>query len=137
MDDAGVRLTVDFSWREVGHIQAEVGKLQFPRVSETPGVYRFTLGRTIYIGEADRLRRRFQHYRTPGPTQTTNVRLNTLMLRLLEEGGVVAVCIVTSAWIEVEGRRSPLDLGHKAARLLIENAALTAARLGGASVENL
>ena len=132
-----MRLTVDFSWREVDEIQTDAGKLRFPDVPEAPGVYRFDLGKTVYVGEADRLRRRFQHYRTPGPSQATNVRLNTLMLRLLREGGAVAVCIVASVSIEVDGQRSALDLGHKAARLLVENAALTAARLDGAIVENL
>lgn len=130
-------MTVDFAWREVGHIRVEAGKLRFPAVPDAPGVYRFDLGETVYIGEADRLRRRFQHYRTPGVGQPTNVRLNSLMLRLLAGGGAVSVCAVTSASIDVDGHSSPLDLGQKAARLLIESAALTAARMEGLTVENL
>jgi hypothetical protein len=118
-------------------MRVEAGKLRFPEVPESPGVYRFGLGQTVYIGEADRLRRRFQHYRTPGVGQPTNLRLNALMLRLLGESSAVAVCTVTTASIEVDGRGSLLDFRDKAARLLVENAALTAARMEGARVENL
>lgn len=132
-----MRVAVDFAWRDVGSIRVEAGRLRFPDVPESSGVYRFDLGRTVYIGETDRLRRRFQHYRTPGPTQATNVRLNALMLRSLGEGGSVTVCTVTTASVEVDGQRAPLDLCDKAARLLVENAALTAARMAGGSVENL
>ena len=132
-----MRVTVDFAWREVGQIRVEAGRLRFPEVAETPGVYRFDLGDTIYLGETDRLRRRFQHYRTPGVSQPTNVRLNSLMLRLLGAGSALSVCAVTSASIEVDGHGSPLDLRDKAARLLVENAALTVAGLEGRRVENL
>ncbi len=128
---------VDFAWRDVGSIRVEVGRLLFPEVPESPGAYRFDLGQTVYIGKTDRLRRRFQHYRAPGPTQATNLRLNRLMLQLVGEGGPVTVSTVTSASVEVDGHRWPLDLRNKAARLLVENAALTAAQLAGRSVENL
>ena len=130
---ASMHVAVDFAWREVGSIRVEAGRLRFPEVPDAPGVYRFDLGQTVYIGEADRLRRRFQHYRTPGPTQATNIRLNALMLRLLGEGGAVTVCAVTTATVEVDGHQRPLDLREKAARLLVENAALNAARLTGGS----
>ena len=100
-------------------------------------MYRFDLGNTIYLGEADRLRRRFQHYRTPGVSQPTNVRLNSLMLGLLGEGAAASVCVVISASIEVDGDSSQLNLRDKAARLLVESAALTAARMEGLRVENL
>lgn len=132
-----MQVAVEFAWRDVGAFRVEAGKLRFPDVPESPGVYRFDLGQTVYIGETDRLRRRFQHYRSPGPTQSTNIRLNALMLRLLGEGGTVTVCTVMTATVDVDGHRSPLDLTHKAARLLVENAALTAARMSGARVENL
>ena len=38
----------------------------------------------LYIGETDSLNRRFQQYRTPGPTQTTNIRLNLLMRKIIK-----------------------------------------------------
>lgn len=44
-----MRVTVDFAWREVGQIRVEAGRLRFPEVAETPGVYRFDLGDTIYL----------------------------------------------------------------------------------------
>lgn len=133
-----MRVTVDFSWHEIGRVTVEGGRLRFPAAPEDPGIYRFDLGDRFYVGETDRLRRRFQHYRTPGSSQPTNLRLNTVMLPLLAIGRTIGVSTVTRAWVEVDGRTpSMLDLRHKAARLLVESAALTAARIAGERVENL
>jgi hypothetical protein len=103
----------------------------------SPGSNRFELSDRVYIGEADRLRRRFQHYRTPGARQATNLRLNSLMLELLGAASAIEVCVITSARVDVDGHDEPLDLRHNAARLLVESAALTAARMAGQAVENL
>jgi hypothetical protein len=132
-----VRVAVEFWWRAIGAITVERGKLRFPIAPEAPGIYRFDLGDRVYIGEADRLRCRFQHYRTPGPSQATNLRLNAVMLPLLSAGGAVTVCMVTEAQVDIDGVRAPLDLTRKASRLLVESAALTAARVAGELVENL
>lgn len=132
-----MQVVINFEWQDTGSLRIEGGKLRFPDAPDLPGVYRFDLGDRIYVGEADRLRRRFQHYRTPGPTQATNIRLNAAMLELLRAGKDISVSTVTSARVEIDGAVSPLDLREKAARLLIESAALTAARVAGNSVENL
>jgi hypothetical protein len=132
-----VRLSVEFSWREVGAIRLDGAKLVFPSAPETPGLYRFDFGDRIYIGETDRLRRRFQHYRTPGSTQTTNIRLNALMGEVLAVPGTAVVSVITEATVKIDGVWSELDLNHRSARLLLENAALTEARMAGTSVVNL
>ena len=132
-----MRVTVSFEWQAFGAMRVEDGKLRFPAAPEAPGLYRFDLGDRVYIGETDRLRRRFQHYRTPGPTQPTNVRLNAVMLALLGEDRTIEVCVITSAEVDIDGQRHLLDLTRKAARLLVENAALTAAAVAGHAVENL
>jgi hypothetical protein len=80
-----VRLSVEYSWRELGAIRLDAAKLVFPSAPEVPGLYRFDFGDRIYVGETDRLRRRFQGYRTPGPTQTTNIRLNLIIAKVLAE----------------------------------------------------
>lgn len=80
-----MRVAVDFDWRPLGLLRLEAGRLRFPDVDDAPGVYRFDFGDRVYVGEADRLRRRFQHYRTPGPRQETNLRLNAVMVKLLSE----------------------------------------------------
>ena len=131
------RLCLVYSWTEVGHVVVDADKLRFPTVPEAPGIYRFELGDRWYIGEADRLRRRFQHYRTPGPSQSTNLRLNALMGQLLANGSGIVVSTITSVAVEIDGHALPLDLSHKDARLLVESAALVAARAGGRFVENL
>jgi hypothetical protein len=132
-----VRITLDYEWREIGAVRVEAGKIRFPDAPEVPGIYRFDLDDKVYIGEAERLRRRFQHYRTPGLTQPTNIRLNSVIMRLLDGPGTMTVSTITSAEIEVEGERSALDLRQKAARLLVDSVALTAAQLRGHAVENL
>jgi hypothetical protein len=131
------RLCLVYSWTEVGRVVVDADKLRFPTVPDAAGIYRFELGDRWYIGEADRLRRRFQHYRTPGPSQSTNLRLNALMRQLLADGPGIVVSTITSVNVEIDGRALPLDLAYKDARLLVESAALVAARAGGRLVENL
>jgi hypothetical protein len=92
----------------------------------------------IYVGEADELRRRFAHYRNPGPTQPTIKRINALLVRLLAEGGSASMAIATKATLEINGVSSSLDLSKKASRLLAENAALVEAATAGVHrIENL
>ena len=55
-----MRVAVDFSWVDLGAVALDAGKLRFPQAPELPGIYRFNLGDRWYIGETDRLRRRFQ-----------------------------------------------------------------------------
>jgi hypothetical protein len=104
-------------------------------------LYRFRVrnhtGReAVYFGETEDLARRFAHYRSPGPTQLTNQRLNEQFRQALAVGGQVAVAVVTAeAWIERGNVRQVADLGSKAARCLFENAAMLAQ--GGTAVELL
>lgn len=132
-----MRIAVDFSWVDLGPIALEAGRLRFPQAPEVPGIYRFGMGDRSYIGETDRLRRRFQHYRTPGPTQSTNLRLNALMTEMLANGKPIMAAVVTAVEAEIDGARCQLDLRNKEARLLVESAALVASRELGQSVENL
>jgi len=139
-----VHVTVSFEWTEVGRIGLDAqGKLSFPSLPREAGMYKMAIteadGATaIYIGEADELRRRFAHYRNPGPTQPTNKRINALLKQLLANGGRASLAIATSATLEIKGVSDPLDLTKKAGRLLAENAALVTAALAGASrIENL
>ena len=78
-----------------------------------------------YIGETDELRRRFQHYRTPGPSQKTNIRMNEEFHRHFAAGGTIEVDIATDG-ISVSSAGAPLcvDLADKAIRRLLEHAAL-------------
>jgi hypothetical protein len=69
-----VEMTLMFEWEPLGRVGLDPqGKLVFPRAPSRPGLYRFEFdgakGRQEYIGETDTLNRRFQHYRTPGPSQ--------------------------------------------------------------------
>jgi hypothetical protein len=120
------------------------GKLSFPPAPNVPGAYRFTLvdadgERTgVYVGEADLLRRRFQHYRTPGPRQRTNLRLNAILIDTLARGGQVNVEIATSVrGASEDGKPSELDLSWKASRVLVERAAEVIERQDGSPVLNL
>ena len=131
-----------FEWSEVGGVVLDEGQLRFPAVGYVPGVYAIDLGDDrLYIGEADRLQRRFQHYRTPGGSPdtmrpNTNRRVNRAIAKRLAVGDV-RVSICTAAEIVHFGRRSALDLRSKTSRLLVESAAVTTARLDGRMLENL
>ncbi len=132
--------------RDVGKVQIGIdGKLKFPQLSETPGSYCFTFAKssgevTIYIGETAQLQRRFQHYRTPGPSQTTNIRINALMKEILNSGGEVRVSVITSASSNANhldlSNVTHLDLRDKVARLMVEQAWILNVKSEGFKVEN-
>jgi hypothetical protein len=142
-EQADVRVV--FAWRDAGTIGVDAsGRLTFPALPSTPGLYRMTLtgaaGQTrprVYIGETDLLARRMQHYRTPGGRgsprgQKTNIRLNDELRALLAAGGGARLAIATAATVSVAGAPPvALDLATKAARVLAEHAALVAAQLAG------
>src|SRR5205807_614480 len=112
------------------------GKLAFPRAPSRPGLYRFEFdgpkGRHEYIGETDTLDRRFQHYRTPGPSQSTNIRINALMREVVNSKGAVGVSVVVDgARITMGTRTKPPRLQNKSDRVLLEHAAIYVAREAG------
>lgn len=112
-------------------------KLVFPDTDYVPGIYRFTItgsggAASAYVGETMRLKQRFQHYRTPGPSQRTNIRLNERFRRTVESGGTVVVDVVLTATMS----DALLDLTMKPDRMLIENAWLLLLRRQGVRLEN-
>ncbi|HEY3355360.1 MAG TPA: hypothetical protein VGQ83_19075 [Polyangia bacterium] len=125
-------LAVTFYWRQAGRVALDArGGLVFPSLPAVPGLYRFWIESDprpgVYIGEASDLRRRMQHYRTPGPSQTTNVRLNMLLKDAIGGGSVVSVWILTEAEMRLDAEEpQPLDLNRRNGRLIAEQAAITA-----------
>jgi hypothetical protein len=138
-----MKVSVEFEWTRTAKIDlGPDGKLKFPNLPLDPGLYRLWLGgaehSAVYIGETDNLRRRATHYRNPGPSQRTNIRLNERLRTHLAAGGRADMYVVITAKLEIDGNRIPLDLSQKAARRLVENAALVEAAVSGADqVENL
>lgn len=140
-----IDVRVELAWRDAGTIGVDAaGRLTFPVLPSTPGLYRMTLVGTagkmrprLYVGETDLLARRMQHYRTPGGRdsprgQKTNIRLNNELRALLSSGGAARLAIATAATISLAGAPNvPLPLSTKAARVLAEQAALVAAQLAG------
>jgi hypothetical protein len=137
-----VEMTISFEWNTLGHVELDAqGKLVFPHVPTRPGLYRFEFEgekvRREYIGETDTLNRRFQHYRTPGPTQRTNIRLNTLIREALSSHMTVGVSIVLDgATITMTGQERTAGLQNKSDRVLLEHAAIYAAREAGITILN-
>jgi len=137
-------VTVRWGWQRVGELALAEGKLRFPRVPNRAGIYHFRLTSAagaltgVYVGEGDPLPRRFQHYRAPGPSQRTNLRLNPILVSTLTAGGAVGVEVTTEALaVAADGTATSLDLSWKAARVLVERAAEVAARMAGEPVLNL
>jgi hypothetical protein len=124
------RVAVEFAWRAAGNLRLEADKPVFPVLDDVPGVYRFTFEsperpRRIYIGETDRLRRRAQHYRTPGPTQTTNLRMNEEIVVELRRGVPLSFAVITAASLAIDDASPvPMDLSRKTNRQIVENAAM-------------
>ena len=96
---------------------------------EVPGLYRLRLRtsdgiESNYVGQSDSLRRRFFHYRNPGPTQSTNIRLNQLVRDLLSGGGEVSLATAHEIWVQTDQGAARADLNRGSLRRLFENLAL-------------
>lgn len=139
---------VSLRWRDAGVVALDSdGEIVFPRLPPVAGLYEMTFAGVgelarprVYIGESDNLRRRVMHYRNPGPTQDTNLRLNAAIKSQLAASGGVRLAIATEAQVVLDGAGGPqpLDLAQKPSRLLAESAELVVARAGGAvDIENL
>lgn len=135
--DSMVDVRVRLQWLDHGEVVlAAGGKLAFPAMARSAGLYRLTLTGglatarpLVYIGETDNLHRRLTgNYRNPGLSQQTSLRINARLTRHLTDGGTVALAAATHASLWLGGAEQPLDLTSKAGRLLAENAALVLAR---------
>ena len=123
-----MQVSVECDWSSAGHVEISGDGLVMPSLPDVPGIYQWVLrheGRERrYVGEADRLRRRFAHYRRPGTSQVTNIRMNERAIRILGAGGSVELLFATDARVQVDGVWQPADLTSKHARCLVENATL-------------
>lgn len=135
-------VAVNFGWRSAGAVTLDpAGSLLFPKVGQVPGIYRFNLsdprtGYSAYIGETDRVDRRFNGYRNPGPSQATNLRVNPLLVGTLRLGGTVTIELAGSVTMTINGVPAAVDLSWKPTRLIVENAALLEARAQGVVLHN-
>ena len=142
MIDRPVQLRLEFRWQLLGQVRSdEDGRLLFPSAPRRPGLYRFRLsGRgpaRHYVGETEELRRRFQQYRTPGPTQQTNIRMSAEFADHLSGGGCIGVDIVTGEiMVLAAGAPIQVDLAGKAMRRLLEHAALVDEAASGVTLLN-
>jgi hypothetical protein len=117
------------TWQPIGRLSLADGQLDFPTAPSAPGLYRFRIRNgdveARYIGESENLARRFGFYRSPGPSQQTNLRLNGIFRAALNSGEEIAVAIVAdSAWLEIAGHRALPNFSRKAMRCLFENWAI-------------
>lgn len=122
-----IECRVRLQWKPIGRVEMDVsGKLRFPVATSGPGLYRFTIDDSqVYVGESENVQRRFQHYRTPGPSQQTNIRMNRIFSEALRNGAEIGVAIATLAdRADSSGQYVALDLSSKPVRLLLESAVL-------------
>lgn len=76
-----------------------------PALPKQAGVYAFAQdGIVQYVGVATRsLAQRLNGYARPGPTQTTNQRVNAMLLRLLGEGTEIDILCACPPDLEWNG----------------------------------
>ena len=120
-----------YNWHKIGFLSTEGDKLIFPKVPPKPGLYQFILKgagrRRNYIGETSNISRRLHNYRSPGPSQVTNLRLNRILTDHLLHGGNVEVqIIVDNPKIARSEMATEAPLSQKVVRRLLENAAILA-----------
>ena len=138
---SSISLSLHYRWQFLGGVQIDsAGDLVFPRMLRAPGIYRFRLSANgdarQYVGETDNLQRRFQHYRKPGPSQATNIRLNKLIRDHLTTGGTVDIDTAAAEGVVTAGQTIAADLSDKTTRRLFEHAALLVEGNAGVSLLN-
>jgi hypothetical protein len=117
-----------FDWKSVGSIEVDDDGLRTPSLLTEPGIYlilyRHAGRERRYVGEAANLQRRFAHYRRPGPSQQTNLRMNDRCRRVSAAGGSIELHLAVDVQLVVDGRTLDADLGSEFVRRFVENAAL-------------
>lgn len=117
-------------WHSLGPVvQNSGGKLEMPPAPTAPAIYRFRILKDgqeeRYIGETINIRRRLYHYINPGPSQTTNVRVNALFHSAVDNNATIEIDVVLDGvFLGIENMRTAPDLKDKATRRLLENAAI-------------
>jgi hypothetical protein len=138
--DASVSIAFQTRWKHLGAISMVHDALGFPPAPPVAGLYRMRLcgpdgTQHCYIGETVNLQRRFHHYRRPGPTQLTNIRMNNELRAHLHAGKHVELDVIVDVpEVVIEGVSRTADLGDKHTRRMVEYAAILT---GGADVETL
>jgi hypothetical protein len=135
-----MQLRVEMSWETVGQVTVEDGLMLTPPMPEAPGVYQWVFHHDDhdrhYVGEADNLDRRFLHYRMPGSSPSTNLRMNESAIRVIGAGGSVDILLARNIVFSGDDIDGVADLTSPFARRFIKNAALIALVAANCSVVN-
>lgn len=137
-----VQISIEFDWQSLGSAQNDTnGKLKFPIAPRQPGLYRLRLcgkGESRhYIGETDELRRRLQHYRTPGAKQQTNIRMEEKCRdHMAADGDMEVDIVVDKVAVAMGGEALRVDLTDKTMRRMLEHAALVTETAAGTDLLN-
>ena len=134
-----------FTWLSAGDLKLDREcQLVFPDVPQIPGIYRFEIESdtavTEYIGNAIRLRRRFQLYRSrgrkPGKSNGTTTQLARHLLAALGEGHKVTLALIGHEALDHRGVRRELDFADSQYRVAVEAALIRHRRAAGFWVLN-
>jgi hypothetical protein len=115
---------IRFDWQAVGAITMDRGKVDFPTVPSRAGVWRVTAGGDAEYGASQNLRQLLYQMASPGPSQGTLRRVNSVVTAALADGNPARLDIVTSADRHVGSSRwERLDLERDEIRALVRAAA--------------
>ena len=137
-----IALSLSFTWRDAGQVILDgAGLPAFPRLPNTPGLYRFEFHAlekggepAVYIGESVDLARRGSNYRnakTERSRQRTSRRIHKELVTHLGAGGRIDFAITVDVTLDADGE--PMNLRRTSARRLAENAAVLLAQMKGDS----
>lgn len=99
------RMLIDGGFEACGKIERVDQKLIVPALPKQAGVYAFVQDDVVqYVGVATRsLAQRLGGYARPGPTQTTNQRVNAMLHALLDGSAIIEIFIACLPDLEWKG----------------------------------
>jgi hydroxylamine reductase (hybrid-cluster protein) len=120
------QVQANFEWHRLGTVTMIADKATFPSGPTVPGIWRVSISQQAHHGAAKDLRSAMYALTTPGPTQTTNQRVNDAAREGLVEARLVVVDVITSAQVNVHGQQVSLNLELDDSRAFVKAAAILA-----------
>lgn len=100
-------MSEELQWQELGLMDVgAIGKLPLKHIPADPGVYKVSVGKTCYIGQAINIRNRVYEYHRP----TQGIEHEQRLHRLLRKAEVVSLAVIVGPEMRDGATRRAIEL---------------------------